>query len=574
MFRKNEQHRQPALWSGLNELPEKLKVRLENSWAGVFYELVFAKIDEGVCEGLYSEKASRPNTAVNILVGLSFLKNGYGWSDEEMYDHYCYDIQVRYALGLRELGAGEFDLRTMYEFRGRLSRHMQETGEDLIGQIFAQISDVQMQQLGIKSNHLRTDSTQIGSNIREMSRLQLLVEVIQRVYRGLSETDQAKWADEFEPYLKGSSGQYLYRLKGPGATQPHLETIGQLMDQLLEQLEPTYSQRDIYALLSRVFAEHFQRQEAQVQPKAGEAISPNSLQSPDDWEATFRSKGGEGHIGYVANVTETCHPDNDFQLILHTQTQPNTRDDAQMLAAEIPTLVERTAVEKIFSDGNYGSPEVDALMAQHHIELHQSAIRGSQPRPDVFNLASCQLEFDPDQPQQLLAVTAPSGERILVQPGRTDQRFILRFQQDPLAVQDDPPPPSSPVTHYISQHQVEVAVRRQRALAFHQADTNPRAAIEATVYAIKRPFGNDKLPVRGRFRVGLAIIGSAAMVNLRRIHRFRLDQRQKLAKAAKIQAQNASGFSLPHFFHRLIALLLVHICSIRSPRLLFRRVFS
>ena len=140
MFRENEGHLQKELWSGLDELPEKLRGRLEDSWAGAFYELVFTKIDERVCEGLYSEKGSRPNIPVNILVGLSFLKNGYGWSDQEMYDHYCYDVQVRYALGLRNLGEGEFEVRTMYEFRARLSRHMQETGEDLMGQIFAAMS--------------------------------------------------------------------------------------------------------------------------------------------------------------------------------------------------------------------------------------------------------------------------------------------------------------------------------------------------------------------------------------------------------------------------------------------------
>lgn len=565
MFRKNEGHLQKGLWSGLDDLPEKMRVRLEDSWAGAFYELVFTKIDESACAVLYSEKASRPNIAVNILVGLSFLKNGYGWSDQEMYDHYCYDVQVRYALGLRNLAEGEFDLRTMYEFRARLSRHMQETGEDLMGQIFAQVSDEQLQQLGIKSNHLRTDSTQIGSNIREMSRLQLLVEVVQRVYRGLSETDQAQWSTEFEPYLKGSSGQYLYRLKGQGASQSHLAAIGELMQQLLEKLRPVYSQSTIYKLLSRVFDEHFQLEEAQLQPKAGTAISPHSLQSPDDWEATFRSKGGEGHSGYVANVTETCHPDNDFQLIVHTQTQPNTHDDAQMLADEIPILVERTDLEKMFSDGNYGSPEVDALMTQYQIELHQSAIRGPQPSPNAFNLAACQLEFDPDHPQRLMAVTAPSGERILVQPGRTDERFILRFQQDPLADPDDPSLPLSPVTHYLSQHQIEVAVRRQRAAAFRLADTNPRAAIEATVYAVKRPFGNDKLPVRGRFRVGLAIIGSAAMVNLRRIHRFRLDQRQKLAKAAESQPQNAPDFSLPYFWTHLFVVFCTSFGFLRCP---------
>ena len=37
---------------------------------------------------------------VNVLVGFETLKAGFGWSDEEAYDHFCFDVQVRYALVL------------------------------------------------------------------------------------------------------------------------------------------------------------------------------------------------------------------------------------------------------------------------------------------------------------------------------------------------------------------------------------------------------------------------------------------------------------------------------------------
>jgi hypothetical protein len=40
------------------------------------------------------------------------------------------------------------------------------------------------------------------------------------------------------------------------------------------------------------------------------------------------------------------------------------------------------------------------------------------------------------------------------------------------------------------------------------------------VAALKRPFANDQLPVRGRCRMAQLIAGSALMVNLRRIHRY------------------------------------------------------
>jgi ABC-type transporter MlaC component len=130
-----------------------------------------------------------------------------------MDENFCFDLQVRLALGYRQLGAGHFELRTMYNFRQRLSEYMQRTGEDLVAQAFAQVTAEQVAAFALKTSKLRMDSTQIASNIRQYSRLQLLVEVLQRVYRDLSEAAQQHYAAEFAAYVKGSSGQYLYRLK-------------------------------------------------------------------------------------------------------------------------------------------------------------------------------------------------------------------------------------------------------------------------------------------------------------------------------------------------------------------------
>ena len=101
MFKKNHRHLQIPLTSHVDELPEKLRKRLEKSWAGVFYREFFCRLNEAPFEVLYVDFPSRPNVPVNVLVGLEYLKAGNGWTDEEMYDNYCYDMQLRYALGLR-----------------------------------------------------------------------------------------------------------------------------------------------------------------------------------------------------------------------------------------------------------------------------------------------------------------------------------------------------------------------------------------------------------------------------------------------------------------------------------------
>lgn len=144
MFRSNHRHVQPGLFDTIQQLPKKVGQRLDDSWAGTFpglsrartgYREVFCRIDESPLAVLYADEPSRPNTPVNVLVGLEVIKAGFGWSDEELYDAFLFNLQVRYALGLWDIGSGNFELRTLYNFRWRLSQHMQETGENLLERV-------------------------------------------------------------------------------------------------------------------------------------------------------------------------------------------------------------------------------------------------------------------------------------------------------------------------------------------------------------------------------------------------------------------------------------------------------
>jgi len=186
MFKKNKQHLQPALISAASELPEKQLKLLKGSWANSFYHEFFSRIDEEIYAVLYSSEPSRPNVPVNVMVGLEVLKAGFGWSDAELYENYCFNLQVRYALGYDRLGDGDFAIRTLYYFRERLSKHYLESGVNLLEQAFEKTTDAQILDLQVRTGMQRMDSTQIASNIVNASRLQLLVEAIQRTYRILN----------------------------------------------------------------------------------------------------------------------------------------------------------------------------------------------------------------------------------------------------------------------------------------------------------------------------------------------------------------------------------------------------
>jgi hypothetical protein len=228
-------------------------------------------------------------------------------------------------------------------------------------------------------------------------------------------------------------------------------------------------------------------------------LSASSLQSPDDEVASYRQKRGEDFTGYVANLAETCHPDNPFQLIMDLHSAPNTTDDAAMLAESLPKLKERTGVDEMHTDGGYNSPTVDQVMRQHQVEQVQTAIRGRQPDPAKLNLDDFTWEFDPAG--QPLALTAPTGQRADLEPGRQPDRYIARFDPSP------PPPlapssaatpatkPAPPPVLYFSQQQLDLALRRQRSAQARTEGSTLRVAIEATVGAIKRPFNNRSYAV-------------------------------------------------------------------------------
>lgn len=524
MFVANDRHLQMPMLSSISSLPKKILKRLEASWAGTFYHHVFVRIDEGRFAVLYSDAPSRPNTPVNVLVGLEILKSGFGWNDEEMYDHFCYDVQVRYALGYRDLGEGHFELRTMYNFRQRLTQHMQETGENLFEQVFEQITDEQLAAFELKTDKLRMDSTLIASNIREMSRLQLLVEVLQRVHRMLSAEDQGQYAAALAPYLKGSSGQYIYRLKA-GDVAGHLQGVGELMARLTAELAERYGDEPAYQVLQRVFQEHFHVAEAMLRPKAGAELKASSLQSPDDWEATYRQKRGAGHKGYVTNLTETCHPANELQLVVKVQTEPNNTDDAAMLNEALPELKERTDVDEMHTDGGYNSPDVDETMRELGIEQIQTAIRGRKPSAEKLSLDAYVWELDDQgQPQ---ATTCPHEQQAEVTPGRSEGRYRAAFEAAGCTscpfLDSCPTEPLKRTPEHVlrfSQQEVDLALRRQRSAEAQASGQNLRPAVEATVRSVKHPFANGKAPVRGQPRVSMVMLASAAMSNVRRIHRF------------------------------------------------------
>lgn len=540
MFRKNKRSQQPLLISHVNELPARSLKLLQGSWAATFRDEVFLRIREERFAVLYADCPSRPNVPVNVLMGLEILKGWFGWSDEELYAHFLFDLQVRYALCCDNFGEGDFDLRTLYYFRQALSKYALKETVNLVQLAYADITDQQLQKFAVKTGLQRMDSTDIASNIADLSRLELLITVVQRLYRVLSSEDQARYGARFAPYFKEGAGQYTYRIKGKEAVWTEIQRVGEVLYDLLQQLRSGYGQEAIYATTQRFFDENFWLRQEQVQAKQNQEISAGCLQSVDDLEASYRVKGGHAHKGYVANLSETCDPTNPLQLVTRVSVAPNRTSDQELLKQDVPAIQQRMELHHLVNDGEYHGPSVEEVLRKAHVEQSLTALTGTLPDRSEGKKVLADFAMQLDEQGDVSAAICPAGQPATIHPSSKGQSFRLCF--DPATCANCP---------FFQQHQCPVELRKdqttchlkvpkeraassQRRRRFEQTKEAARAlrpAVEATMFQLTCQMPGDKVSVRGRFRVTMVVLCSALAVNARRIDRYLKDkQRGKLTR--------------------------------------------
>lgn len=289
MFIKNSSHLQQDLFGFEFLLSESKRKKLQESEEACFYNLIFSKINEDDFSVLYSEKGSRPNAPVNTLVSSIILQDKKGWTVAELFDRIDFDLLTRFALGLNTLEGTPFSEATFFNFKNRLLEYYIATGTNLIERIFDVLTKEQLKALKIKTTIQRTDSFQAMSNIRSYSRIQLLVEVLIRVYRILSDEDKEKWHEILTPFICKPSHKFVFGLKK--ADYPHtLSSLAEVYHTLYKTLQVDYRDFETFAIFERAYHEHFCVVDERIEVRDSKELSSSCMQSPDDLDATYRKK--------------------------------------------------------------------------------------------------------------------------------------------------------------------------------------------------------------------------------------------------------------------------------------------
>ncbi|AST57715.1 transposase [Thermoanaerobacterium thermosaccharolyticum] len=153
--------------------------------APLYYEHVFCKINEKLFAPLYTQNTGRPNFPVNIFLSLEYFKHIYDYTDEELINQFYYNVQIAFAMRIKNVGEINLGIRTLYYFRKHvyeyILKHPQE--EDLIFGQFIKLMREFSLKAGVMTDKQRMDSTLISSNIKKAGRLALALDVLEKAIK-------------------------------------------------------------------------------------------------------------------------------------------------------------------------------------------------------------------------------------------------------------------------------------------------------------------------------------------------------------------------------------------------------
>lgn len=514
MFRQNDQL---PLITFEAELSEKQRKSLERSKEKWFNNLILRNINENDFKSLYSETASRPNVAVNILVSALILKELRGISYDELMESVMFDLRFKVALGLVNIDDAPFSRGTLFNFQNRILDYEIQTGINLIEQVFDRLTAQQLKKLSLKADIQRTDSTLISSNIRKYSRVQLLIEVLIRLERILDESDKNILGESLQSYLETGSQKYVYGLKSKDLPR-ELNELGRVYHLVNNEINKSdkYCDTKEFIDFERVFREHFIVIDQEIKVKPNEQLNSSMLQSPDDQQATYRKKKEQESKGFTINATETANPDNPLQLIDDIAVNSNNVDDTKILNSRLDKIKDKTPeLNEMHTDGGYGSEDNDKKFEELNINQITTAVRGRESEIEKKIEQTDQL---PEMPETY-TVECPHQKAT-----STPTKKCHKAQFDLSKCADCPLKANCQILknngrYYFTHEDYLLNKRNLNILTIPKERRKIRPNIEATMKEFKARAPGGKIKVRGLFKTSLFAYSVGIAINFGRIYR-------------------------------------------------------
>lgn len=478
MFRKTAKEQQLGIFSSNDNLlsgKSKDYYQQADAWHNIFRKEVTMRIDETLFSKLFSEKMGAPNAPVRILISMMVLKEAYGWSDAQLFEHCRYHVLVRSALGLLNMDDVIPTESTYYLFRKRIVDYERTTDINIIEEAFASITKGQARDFEVSGKSIRMDSKLLSSNIAWYSRYELVHETLRLFCKELKSSGRFvvdnSLREQLDMILKEEGNKVVFR-HSRDEIKSRLQEIGMLIDKLLQLY--ALPECTAYQTLCKVFTEQYRIDENKILvTRDKEEITSDSVQSPHDPDSHYRNKNGNHVKGYSINVTESCDKD-ELHLIADIDVRPVTTGDNYFLQDGIKqsqkTFTDK--IENVHADGAYHSPENQQYCKEEEMNLYLTGMHGSEGRYDLAL----------NENGELIVTDRVTGKNIPSKKVKGQEKWGIKLSNH---------------NRYFTHKEINNCAIRKQIQNLAVEIKNVRNNVEATIFQISYHYPNDKSRYRG-----------------------------------------------------------------------------
>lgn len=524
MFRKGRTAQQKSLFDPELSFSPVMEKLLKKSWAGKFFETIFLAIHEERFSILYSETASRPNCAINLLVSLLLLKEINQMTDEELLESLAFDFRFHYALGIQDIEKERICINTITNFRRRLVEHEVKTGEDLLQQEFDSLSTHLAKNIDLNFSRARMDSMMIASSCKALTRLELIFTVIRNMIRTMEKLKVAI-PEIFAPYLESQYKKtVLYEVRTDEA-QTRTDFLFQQANQLYIETINTKAlqQTEAFSHLKRLLDEQCVITEDGLRiPIPSKEVSSTSLQNPSDPDATFRTKRKEKHTGYVANLVEVRDQEKKIGLILYHEIQPNIHSDAEFGEHFVKTQDLAGTIDTLVADGAYYRASTIKTAEEKELLFSVSAMTGGSIPEERIKISEFKINEQTHKIER-----CPAGNAPLYAEYKADKEvYRAKFakpdcQKCPLLKKCPIELKQEMNTLRFTEKKLQAdQMRVKMETADYKLLANFRAGVEGLPSVLRRVYRIDRTPSRGFVRSKIWIHCKIMAYNIKQIARY------------------------------------------------------
>jgi transposase len=335
-----------------------------------FRELVWPLLTDDAFASMYCSDNGRPPIPPRLLAMALLLQFHQDLTDREMERACMYDLEVKYALGLR-LDERPFDHSSLGDFRQRLLAHGKE--KLLFETILQTLVD---QHLITKDEIQRIDATHIVADVAIPSMVQLVKKGTYHLLKLLKTQHPAIYDTLSREINVSAYTREMVHQESAGRNsdekraQKLVEVVreARVVLQHTADLPATPGLRRRIHLLQRILQEHIET-DAQGIPREKEKSQkpPDLLVSPVDEDARYGMKSPKKRfIGYKTNVTETTTS----RFITNVEPMRGNRRDGE---TAVEAIEDQHALglhpAKLIGDAAYADGAYRQALAQHGTQV-------------------------------------------------------------------------------------------------------------------------------------------------------------------------------------------------------------